>query len=105
MLRLTLKKMWFDLMICGEKKIEYRKPSKWILSRLENKDYKYIEFKNGYRKDSPRFVCEYLGYFYAEKNEIIYFSNGVKLDVEQGDIMIHLGKIIETDEQRIKQEI
>ena len=33
-LKLTLKKKWFDLMQSGEKKIEFRDPSDWIFSRL-----------------------------------------------------------------------
>ncbi len=47
-LRLTLKRKWFDMVANGEKKEEYRQPSKWILSRLENKEYDRVEFKNGY---------------------------------------------------------
>ncbi len=35
-LHLTLKKVWFDLMVSGIKKIEYRKPSNWIQQRLHS---------------------------------------------------------------------
>ena len=46
-LKLTLKKMPFEVMVTGEKKIEFRCPSKWIESRLFDKEnskrnYKFI---------------------------------------------------------------
>jgi len=45
----------------GEKKEEYRIPSKWILSRL-NKEYDCVTFRNGYRSDSPSVTLRYLGW-------------------------------------------
>ena len=47
-LKLTLKKKWFDLMIVGKKNKEFRKPSKWIDSRLIGKSYNFVKFTNGY---------------------------------------------------------
>lgn len=61
-LELTLKKQWFDMVAIGEKREEYREPSKWIMSRLENKHYDAVRFRNGYNADSPVCVCEYLGW-------------------------------------------
>lgn len=61
-LELTLKKQWFDMVASGEKREEYREPSKWILSRLENKHYDAVRFRNGYNANSPVCVCEYLGW-------------------------------------------
>ena len=63
-LRLTLKRKWFDMIASGEKKEEYRTPGKWILSRLEGKEYDRIEFKNGYG-DVPTIEVEYLGWAYS----------------------------------------
>ena len=63
-LRLTLKRKWFDMIASGEKKEEYRKAGKWILSRLEGKEYDRIEFKNGYG-DVPTIEVEYLGWAYS----------------------------------------
>ena len=71
-LYLTLKKQAFDVMKTGEKKEEYRKESKWIMSRL-NKDYKYVKFTNGYRKESPSFIVEYKGWERVKDVERIYF--------------------------------
>lgn len=64
-LRLTLKKRWFDMIASGEKREEYRTPSKWILSRLEGKEYDRIEFKNGYGPNVPTMEVEYLGWSYS----------------------------------------
>jgi hypothetical protein len=61
-LRLTLKREWFDMIASGEKREEYRTPSKWILSRLEGKEYDRIEFKNGYGSNVPTMEVEYLGW-------------------------------------------
>lgn len=64
-LRLTLKKRWFDMIASGEKREEYRTPGKWILSRLEGKEYDRIEFKNGYGQNVPTMEVEYLGWAYS----------------------------------------
>lgn len=92
-LHLTLKKEWFDLMISGKKRVEYRKPSKWIISRLE-KEYDVIRFINGYGSDKPYFVCEYKGFEISKKSETINLEKS-EIQVEKGSYMINLGKILE----------
>ena len=82
-LHLTLKKKWFDEILSGKKKVEYReiKPY-WQIRLIDNKgipiDYKKIVFKNGYGKNVPIMVVEYLGLNISDKYEI------------------QLGKILET---------
>lgn len=104
-LRLTLSKLPFELMVTGEKKIEYRKPSKWILSRLFEKDgvtpkeYDLICFTHGYGSHRPYFICEYWHFIplHKEKNHYIglmEYANGLKFKIEEGDIAIACGKII-----------
>lgn len=61
-LRLTLKRRWFDMIAAGEKKEEYRKIKKWILSRLQGKTYDAIEFANGYGQHVPKVTLRYLGW-------------------------------------------
>ncbi len=61
-LRLTLKRKWFDMIASGVKREEYRTPGKWILSRLEGKDYDVIEFKNGFGPNVPTMLVEYRGW-------------------------------------------
>ena len=101
-LRLTLKKKWFDLMKLRDeslrKKIEFRDPSHWILSRLLDKngdwkEYDLIEFKNGYSKNAPSFCCEFLGWD-IEEEQTEYFFGSEKIITEAGTIKIFLGKVL-----------
>lgn len=98
-LKLTLKKAPFDVMKTGEKKNEYRRPSKWIESRLYDKDgnpreYDAIEFINGYGATRPRFMCKYLGIGMSMQNYSLSYSNGLKVRVSDGDYIIKCGEIL-----------
>lgn len=64
-LRLTLKKQWFDMIASGEKKEEYRTLSKWIFSRLEGKQYDLVEFSNGYGATVPKVTVEFAGWYFG----------------------------------------
>ena len=91
-LQLTLKRHWFLLMLSGKKKIEIRKPSEWIKSRLENRDYRSIRFINGYGNDKPYFVCKYKSYKIATKRQLLTFDDK-EVKIEVGDYLIYLGEI------------
>jgi len=103
-LHLTLNKMAFDIMVTGEKCHEYRKPSKWIISRLFNKDgsakkFDLVKFTHGYGNDKPYFIALsgnigglHLG---GIEHLILKYSNGLEVRLDNGDIIIELGKIIE----------
>lgn len=60
-LKLTLKRQPFELMLRGAKTVEFRKPSDWIKSRLCGKEYNLIEFTNGYGAHRPKFFAKYEG--------------------------------------------
>ena len=99
---LTLHKAAFDVMVTGEKRKEYRETSKWMLSRLFNKDgslkhYDAIKFSNGYSKTSPIFECEYLGFYQIPSDHDpidVDYSNGLKVTVRPVTIVIDCGKIL-----------
>ena len=93
-LKLTLHKKAFEVMVTGEKKLEFRKPSAWIMSRLKGKDYDAVEFVNGYGVHRPRFMATFKEYHVADENEEFNYSNGLKVKVEPGDICIRIGKVI-----------
>lgn len=76
MLTLPIKKKWFDMILSGEKKEEYREIKRYYTSRffknsiqsgmgadyLEEENtkpeiYRYVILRNGYRKDSPSIKC------------------------------------------------
>ncbi len=52
-LNLTLTKKWFDLIVSGRKRIEYREYKPYWISRIDGKDFDEICFKNGYGKNAP----------------------------------------------------
>jgi hypothetical protein len=94
-LNLTLKKKPFEVTISNEKKIEYRKNSQWIESRLVGKNYDFVKFVNGYGASRPWLLVEFKGWSKAIKSQYI-FSNGLIVDVDDNDYEIYLGKIIKT---------
>ncbi|WP_303797335.1 ASCH domain-containing protein [Ruminococcus flavefaciens] len=66
MMILTIKKQWFDMLLSGEKKEEYRDIKPYYTSRLINiglldkaekptKSSTWVIFRNGYSKNSPTF--------------------------------------------------
>ena len=81
-LHLTIKKQYFDLIISKQKIIEYRKITPYWITRLENKTYDIIYFRNGYSRKSPYLIAEFN---YLRK--IIYHN--------KFHYAIYLGKILE----------
>ena len=66
-LHLNLRKKWYDMILSGEKKEEYREIKPYWVKRIANlmdsnpPAYDVVEFRNGYGKDAPRFRIEYKG--------------------------------------------
>lgn len=56
-LHLKLKKKWFDMIVSGVKKEEYREIKPYWDKRL-NKSFDIVRFKNGYAEDSPTMDIE-----------------------------------------------
>ena len=63
MLTLPIKKKWFDMILSGEKKEEYREIKPYWTKRFgfEEEQIVYLTknviFRNGYRKESPKIKC------------------------------------------------
>lgn len=112
-LRLTLKKKWFDMIASGEKKEEYREIKPYWIQRLTwheyhkadelkllhalankeafRKDFDAIEFKNGYGKNVPTILIELKGIHYG------YPKNLEWIDSPYGDkwfFCLELGQIL-----------
>lgn len=98
-LRLTLKRRWFDMIASGKKREEYRTPGKWIESRLRGKDYDVIEFKNGYGPNVPTLMVQFqgwhVGHGYGEWGAIPGATY----------IVIRLGKVIPENDQEATQPL
>ena len=66
MLILPIKKKWFDMILSGEKKEEYRDIKSYYITRFRNvwgypapwSEIHTIRFRNGYSKDSPSFLAD-----------------------------------------------
>lgn len=115
-LKLTLKKKWFDMILSGEKKEEYREVKPYFNSRLSlipnsffkhwaNEsiadyytkdddnfvyDYDAIEFSNGYSPTSPKILIEF--------NCIRVSTGKEEWGAEKGVLyfILELGNIIKT---------
>lgn len=60
-LHLTLKKEWFDEIASRRKTTEYREIKPYWTTRLLDKTYDEIYFKNGYTADAPFMRVEWKG--------------------------------------------
>jgi len=99
-LYLTVHKQAFDAMVTGEKQKEFRKPTKWILSRLYKKDgelkqFDFVKISNGYQKNSPYFIAEFKGLEVNEIHNFLYYLDGLEVEIFPGDLVLLIGKIIE----------
>lgn len=100
MMYLNISEGPFDVMFSGEKKNEYRKPGKWITSRLfdkkgNRKNIIHAKIVHGYGNHRPYFVCEFKGFYKSEKNFTMTYSTGFSVHIKKGDYILKLGNIIE----------
>ena len=99
-LKLTVFKEVFELIVSGEKTEEIRLDSKWIKSRLFKADgterkYKKILFRNGYRKNAAYCVCSFEGFRHADLVHFSY-STGLTIDLKDQNIyVLYIGEVLE----------
>jgi len=99
-LRLTLSAEPFAVMITGEKSFEYRKPTKWMIARVFDKQGKpkvfdYVLFVNGYGDDLPFFITSYGGQTVSVENVFdLKFSTGFKMDINKSDLILYLPQVV-----------
>ena len=75
-LHLTLMKKWFDQILAGTKKVEYREIKPYWTKRLIDKqgntiNYDIIFFRNGYAKDCRKMKVEFKGLRKGKEYEIL----------------------------------
>jgi hypothetical protein len=70
---LTLHKKYFDKIIQGRKRYEFRQYKPHWQKRIEGKDFKYVQFFNGYSKDSRSMKIEFKGYKVRTYKDKKYF--------------------------------
>ena len=60
-LHLNLFRKYFDQIASGYKIFEYREKTDYWKKRIENREYDVIKFRNGYAKNAPTMLVEYVG--------------------------------------------
>jgi hypothetical protein len=60
-LHLNLRREHFANIAAKTKRIEYRERTPYWKQRLENRDYKSIQFRNGYATLAPKMLVEFCG--------------------------------------------
>ena len=80
-LYITLKRRWFIAIAQGKKTIEHREIKPFWISRIENRSYDEIFFRNGYSKSSPFLKAKYLGY--TKKNGRYNLRIGKVLQIQK----------------------
>jgi len=84
-LHLTLIKKWFDEILAGTKKFEYRDIKPYWTKRLfkngKVREYDIIYFRNGYSKDCRKMKVEFKG---IKKGK---FNGGRVYAIELGDVI------------------
>lgn len=60
-LHLTLKRIWFDEIAQGFKRVEHRNMTPYWHIRLSNRDYDELWFRNGYTIDRPFMRIKWAG--------------------------------------------
>lgn len=80
-LHLTLKRKWFLQIASGFQTIDYRSIKPYWNSRLMNREYDEVHFRNGYRPDSPFMRVIYLGAAPVHLEDGFYFA------IELGDVL------------------
>jgi hypothetical protein len=95
-LELTLKKKWFNMILSGEKKEEYRECKDywaWRLMSIKGKLYQYdaIKFTNGYGAHRPWILVECKGLSIKQGNPEWGAVDGVSY------FTFRLGRILDSD--------
>jgi hypothetical protein len=60
-LHLNLHREFFVAIAAKTKRVEYRSRTPYWKQRLENRDYKFIQFRNGYATLAPEMLVEFRG--------------------------------------------
>jgi len=95
-LHLTLHRKWFDEILSGKKKIEYREIKPYWTKRLFNSDgsrksYTKIIFKNGYSKNAPEMTVELKG---IEKKDEYGLLLGEIIETKNVDGRVQIVRIL-----------
>jgi len=74
-LHLNLYRKYFDAILKGDKKIEYREITPYWSKRFEGRHYDAIKCRNGYRKDAPEMTIKFEGMYISGSEYAIVLGN------------------------------
>jgi hypothetical protein len=97
-LLLNIKTAPFNVMVAGEKKVEYREIKKWMNSRLFDKEgnprkYDLVKFVLAYSSKNPYFYAPFLG-VERMKDVNVQYSSGYSVKFSEERWGIKFGKPI-----------
>ena len=101
---LTLRKDPYEVMVTGEKRMEFRDKTKYWESRLFEKDgkqrqYDRVRFVNGYGATRPRFSVSFMGVKLEPNGVHATYSNGLEVDTKGAPTYV----ILLGDDIRVEQ--
>jgi hypothetical protein len=73
-LHLNLHREFFSQIAAETKRTEYRSQTPYWKTRLGNRQYDVIQFRNGYATDAPEMVVEFLGVRRCGKGRNGYYA-------------------------------
>jgi hypothetical protein len=73
-LHLNLHREFFAAIANKQKRIEYRRQSRYWRKRLEERKYDTILFRNGYAEDAPEMLVEFRGLRCYGKGRDAYYA-------------------------------
>ena len=73
-LHLNLHREFFAAIANKQKRVEYRRQSRYWRKRLEERKYDAILFRNGYAKDAPEILVEFRGLRRYGKGHTAYYA-------------------------------
>lgn len=88
----------FNVMVTGEKKIEYRDKGNYWDKRLTIQDgtpksFDYVKFRHAYDSKNPFFICRYEG-LKTVKNIHVKYSTGFETNFDEEKWGVILGEIV-----------
>ncbi len=87
-LHLNFHREWFAAIAAKTKRMEYRSRTPYWKTRLENRKYDLIQFRNGYATTAPEMQVEFLGVRRIKKDGINVYA-------------IRLGKVLKITRWRV----
>jgi len=92
-LYLTVTKHWFDEIANGDKKEDFREIKPYWEKRLLERDYVFVQVKNGYGNDRPAMLFRWNGYRVSDSIEETDLGYGRFFAIDLSRFIAHVGRV------------